>query len=59
MFRKEINRTLIEEIKNKDSVALLFSGGVDSLSMLFSCFDVGIRPTLYCFTTDGYIYQRI
>lgn len=59
MFRKEINRTLIEEIKNKDSVALLFSGGVDSLSMLFSCFDVGIRPTLYCFTTDGYISEDL
>ena len=30
-------------------VALLFSGGLDSLSLLLSCIDVGIKPHLYSF----------
>lgn len=34
-------------------VALLFSGGLDSLSLLLSCMDVGIKPHLYSFKLEG------
>lgn len=30
-------------------IALLFSGGMDSLSLLLSCLDVGVKPHLYSF----------
>lgn len=46
-MRKIINNQL-EELNNKE-VALLFSGGMDSLSLLISCLDVGIKPHLYTF----------
>lgn len=36
-----------------EEVALLFSGGLDSLSILLSCMDVGIKPHLYSFKLDG------
>ena len=50
-LRSIINRQL-EEYKN-ESVALLFSGGMDSLSLLLSCLDVGIKPTLYSFKIEN------
>ena len=50
-MRSIINRQL-EEYKN-ESVALLFSGGMDSLSLLLSCLDVGIKPTLYSFKIEN------
>ena len=50
-MRNIINKQL-EQYKNK-KVALLFSGGLDSLSLMISCLDVGIRPTLYSFKLEG------
>ena len=46
-MRSIINQDLIK-YKNKE-IALLFSGGMDSLSLLLSCLDVGIEPHLYSF----------
>lgn len=51
-MRNIINRELIK-YKNKD-VALLFSGGMDSLSLLLSCMDIGIKPNLYTFKLNKY-----
>ncbi len=34
-------------------VGLLLSGGLDSLSVLLACLDVGIKPTCYTFYLDG------
>lgn len=34
-------------------VGLLLSGGLDSLSVLLSCLDVGIKPTCYTFYLEG------
>ena len=50
-MRNIINKQL-EQYKNK-KVALLFSGGLDSLSLMISCLDVGIKPTLYSFKLEG------
>ena len=50
-LRSIINKQL-EEYKN-ENVALLFSGGMDSLSLLLSCLDVGIKPTLYSFKIEN------
>lgn len=52
-MRKIINKQL-EQYKN-NNVALLFSGGMDSLSLLLSCLDVGIKPKLYTFRLEGYM----
>lgn len=50
-LRSIINKQL-EKYKN-ENVALLFSGGMDSLSLLLSCLDVGIKPTLYSFKIEN------
>ena len=53
-MRKIMNNFLENEIKDKDSVAILFSGGLDSLSILLSCLDIGVKPTLYTFYLETY-----
>ena len=50
-MRRLINNYL-SQLKGQD-VALLFSGGLDSLSLLFSCLDLGIKPHLYTFKLNG------
>lgn len=50
-FRELLKSSM--EIENKNDVALLFSGGTDSLTCLYSLFDRGIRPTLYTFYMEG------
>ena len=49
-------RNIINKQLNKykgENIALLFSGGMDSLSLLLSCLDVGIKPKLYSFKIEG------
>lgn len=50
---EKLKALLSESIKTQllgsIDVGLLFSGGTDSLSMLFTLLDQGIRPTLYTF----------
>jgi len=50
---KKLKTLLSDSIKSQilgsKDVALLFSGGTDSLSMLFTLLDMGIKPTLYTF----------
>jgi asparagine synthetase B (glutamine-hydrolysing) len=59
MLRGLINKSLEESMKDKDSVAILFSGGLDSLSILLSCLDIGVTPTLYTFYLDSYESEDI
>lgn len=54
-----INRYLNNKIKDKNSVAILFSGGLDSLSIMLSCMEIGINPVLYTFYLDGFISNDI
>lgn len=56
-LRNIINNQL-KQINNKN-IALLFSGGMDSLSLLLSCLDVGIKPHLYTFRLEGYISEDV
>ena len=58
-MRKIIDDFLEEKIRDKNSVAILFSGGLDSLSLLLSCLDIGIKPVLYTFFLESYEYSDI
>lgn len=58
-IRKIINGILNDEITDKNSVALLFSGGTDSLTCLFSLLDIGVKPTLYSFHLEGIEHEDI
>jgi asparagine synthetase B (glutamine-hydrolysing) len=49
MLRSIITNHLKDKIEFPDSVAVLCSGGMDSLSVILSCLDLGISPTLYTF----------
>lgn len=52
MLRKMISNYLLEKTRG-DPVGILFSGGMDSLSVLISCLDVGIPVSVYSFKLDG------
>lgn len=41
-------------MKLSTNIALSFSGGVDSLCILFSLFDMGVKPHLYTYSVFGY-----
>lgn len=51
---KEILRDYIERNVNPTDVALSFSGGTDSLGLLFACLDLDIKPKLYIYTVKGF-----
>lgn len=53
MLKQLINQSLKEQINHNKEVALLFSGGVDSLTCLFSLFEIGVQPTLYTFYLEN------
>lgn len=54
MLKTLLQNSIKNLVRNKDRVALSFSGGTDSLCILFSCLDLDIRPTLYTYYVDGY-----
>lgn len=56
-MRNIINKQLYK-YKN-ENVALLFSGGMDSLSLLLSCLEIGIKPRLYSFRLQNVISDDI
>jgi asparagine synthetase B (glutamine-hydrolysing) len=58
-LRRLINKHLEGCIEAKDDVAILFSGGMDSLTVLLSCLDVGITPVLYTFYLKSYESEDI
>lgn len=46
---REVLRTAVEKLWPEDPCALLFSGGTDSLTVLWTLLDLGITPTCYTF----------
>lgn len=50
---REIMNNELSVYKGKE-IGLLFSGGMDSLCILLSCLDVGIKPHLYTFKLAHY-----
>lgn len=58
-LRELINYHLFDKITDKYSVAVLFSGGTDSLTCLFSLLELGIKPTLYSFHLENTVHKDI
>jgi asparagine synthetase B (glutamine-hydrolysing) len=58
-LKELINYHLFDKITDKTSVAVLFSGGTDSLTCLFSLMELGIKPTLYSFHLENTIHRDI
>lgn len=56
-MRTILNKQM-KQYKNT-GVALAFSGGMDSLSLLLSCLDVGIRPHLYTVRLESFVSNDI
>lgn len=54
MLKEVLKDYLKRAIVNRDDVALSFSGGTDSLGILFCCLELGIKPTLYTYVVDSY-----
>tara|TARA_R110001592_G_scaffold136862_1_gene354360 strand:+ start:1260 stop:2060 length:801 start_codon:yes stop_codon:yes gene_type:complete len=57
MLKPNIRKVLtyiIEKIKD-ENVAIAFSGGIDSLSILYTCMDLKKKITLYSFTLDNHV----
>lgn len=52
-LKRLLKKAIQQPIEDKESVALLFSGGTDSLTCLFSLLELGIKPTLYTFFLEG------
>ena len=57
----KIENLMVESFKkngikeNDKDVALLFSSGIDSMALLYTCFNMGINPTLYTFRLEDYV----
>lgn len=58
-LKKIINNIFEKTIEDKSNVALLFSGGTDSLTCLFSLMEIGIKPTLYSFHLEHTVHKDI
>lgn len=46
-----------KKVGNEKDISLLFSGGTDSLTCLFSCFELDIKPTLHTFYLENHISE--
>ena len=51
---KKVVDNIVKNIKEKD-VGIAFSGGIDSLSILFSCLEQNKNITCYSFTLENYV----
>jgi len=58
-FRELIQNVLKTEINEREDVALLFSGGTDSLTCLFALLDIGVYPRLYTFHLEGNVHKDV
>lgn len=58
-LRNLMINAISKEVKTNRDVALLFSGGTDSLTCLFSLLELDIRPTLYSFHLQDIINRDI
>ena len=57
----ELKNLLVEsvrkEIDGETDVGIFFSGGTDSLTCLFSCLELKLKPHLYCFRLENHISE--
>lgn len=54
MLKQLLKKNIKEAIQDEKNIALLFSGGTDSLTCLFSMLEINIKPTLYTFFLEGF-----
>lgn len=52
-FRDILDNAVLNAIGGHRKVGLLLSGGLDSLSVLLACLDIGVKPTCYTFYLEG------
>ena len=58
----ELRTLLINAVQreiNDENVAIFFSGGTDSLTCLFCCLELNIKPKLYTFHLEDYISEDV
>ena len=58
----ELRTLLINAIQqeiNDENVAICFSGGTDSLTCLFCCLELNIKPKLYTFHLEDYVSEDV
>lgn len=48
-----------KQINNEKEIAIFFSGGTDSLTCLFSCLELNIKPKLYTFHLEDHISEDV
>ena len=58
MLKKLLKQYIVDNVPQEE-VAILFSGGLDSLSILLSLLDLGYKPTLYTFYLEGLISKDL
>jgi len=58
-FRNLLLDVIKNEIKDEKSIAIFFSGGTDSLTCLFTCLELGLKPILYTFHLENYISEDV
>lgn len=57
---KDLLKEYVQERVPKDAeVAVLFSGGLDSISVLLTALELGYSPTLYTFYLEGYVSKDL
>lgn len=59
MLNNLIKEYFKQNINSNNQVALLFSGGTDSLTCLFSLLELNIKPTLYTFHLEDIIHKDV
>ena len=58
MLKKLLKQYIVDNVPQEE-VAILFSGGLDSLSILLTLLDLGYKPTLYTFYLEGLISKDL
>ena len=57
----ELKNLLVEsvrrQIQDETDVGIFFSGGTDSLTCLFSCLELKLKPHLYCFRLENHVSE--
>ena len=49
----------VQQEINDENVAIFFSGGTDSLTCLFCCLELNIKPKLYTFHLEDYVSEDV
>lgn len=59
MLKGLLKEYIATNVPKEEEIAILFSGGLDSLSILLSCLELGYKPSLYTFYLEGNISRDL